>query len=82
MKRITVSLPDELVDEIKRVAGEGRVSAYVVRALEEYQEKESLADILAAWETENPVPDKARAWAEAELDRVGLRSQDRARTAG
>jgi Arc/MetJ-type ribon-helix-helix transcriptional regulator len=42
MKRITVSLPDELVERIKRVAGEGQVSAYVAAALAEYQERETL----------------------------------------
>ena len=42
MKRITVSLPDELVERIKRVAGEGQVSSCVAAALTEYLERESL----------------------------------------
>jgi predicted transcriptional regulator len=76
MKRITVSLPDELVDRIKRAAGgERQVSAYVARALEDYQEREKLDDILAAWQEETPVPDEVRQQVEAELDGAGLTGQ-------
>ena len=73
MKRITVSLPDELVDRIKRAAGgERQVSAYVARALEDYQEREKLDDILADWEAETPVPAEVRRQVETELDQAGL----------
>jgi Arc/MetJ-type ribon-helix-helix transcriptional regulator len=73
MKRITVSLPDELVDEIKRAAGGDRqVSAYVATALEDYQERERLDEILAAWRDETPVPEEIQQQVEAELDQVGL----------
>ena len=76
MKRITVSLPDELVDGIKRAAGgERQVSAYVARALEDYQEREALDDILADWQAETPVPDEVRQQVEAELDQAGLAGQ-------
>jgi len=76
MKRITVSLPDELVERIKRAAGGDRqVSAYVATALEDYQEREGLDDILADWHSETPVPDEIRQQAEAELDRAGLTGQ-------
>jgi predicted transcriptional regulator len=76
MKRITVSLPDELVDRIKRAAGgERQVSAYVATALEDYQEREKLDDILAAWQEETPVPDEVRQQVEAELDGAGLTGQ-------
>jgi len=78
MKRITVSLPDELVEKIKRAAGgEGRVSSYVATALEDYQEREKLADILAAWRAETPVPEEVQRQVEAELDQVGLTGQSR-----
>jgi Arc/MetJ-type ribon-helix-helix transcriptional regulator len=81
MKRITVSLPDELVEKIKRDAGgERQVSAYVATALEEYQERERLAEILAAWRDETPVPEEIQRQAEAELDQVGLTGS--ARTTG
>jgi predicted transcriptional regulator len=76
MKRITVSLPDELVDRIKRAAGgERQVSAYVATALEDYQDREQLDDILADWQAETPVPDEVRQQVEAELDQAGLTSQ-------
>jgi predicted transcriptional regulator len=73
MKRITVSLPDELVEKIKRAAGGKRqVSSYVATALEDYQERESLDDILTAWREETPVPEEVQRQVEAELDEVGL----------
>jgi metal-responsive CopG/Arc/MetJ family transcriptional regulator len=73
MKRITVSLPDALVEEIKRAAGDNRqVSSYVARALEDYQERENLDEILAAWRVETPVPEEVQRQVEAELDQVGL----------
>ena len=73
MTRITVSLPDELVEKIRRAAGgAGQVSAYVAAALEDYQERESLDEILAAWRAETPVPDDVRRQVDAELDAVGL----------
>jgi hypothetical protein len=76
MKRITVSLPDELVEKTKRAAGgERQVSLYVATALEDYQERESLDDILAAWRAETPVPEDVRRQADAELDQVGLTGQ-------
>jgi predicted transcriptional regulator len=76
MKRITVSLPDELAEKIRRAAGGGRqVSSYVAKALADYQERESLDDILAAWRAETPVPEEVREQAEAELDQAGLTGQ-------
>ena len=73
MKRITVSLPDELVERIKRAAGGKRqVSSYVATALEDYQERETLDDILAAWREETPVPEEVQRQVEAELDNAGL----------
>ncbi len=78
MKRITVSLPDELVDRIKKAAGgEGMVSSYVATALSDYQDRETLAEILAAWESETPALDEARRQAATELDEVGLVSRAR-----
>jgi metal-responsive CopG/Arc/MetJ family transcriptional regulator len=42
MKWITVSLPDELAEQVKRAAGgERRVSSYVAAALEDYAERET-----------------------------------------
>jgi metal-responsive CopG/Arc/MetJ family transcriptional regulator len=72
MKRITVSLPDELVERLKRVAGEGQVSSYVAAALAESLERETLDQILADWEAETLITDEMRRQAEAELDKAGL----------
>lgn len=73
MKRITVSLPDELAAQVREAAGgERRVSSYVAAALEDYVEREYLGDIVAAWDSESPVPDEIRHQVQAELDSVGL----------
>jgi Arc/MetJ-type ribon-helix-helix transcriptional regulator len=72
MKRITVSLPDELVERIRRAAGEGHVSSYVATAIAEYQQRETLDQILAAWEAETPTTEEARRQAKELLDQAGL----------
>ena len=73
MKRITVSLPDELAEKVKRAAGgERRVSSYVAAALEDYAERENLEEVLTAWNAETPVPDEVRRRVRGELDHVGL----------
>jgi Arc/MetJ-type ribon-helix-helix transcriptional regulator len=72
MKRVTVSLPDDLVERIRRAAGEGQVSGYVARALAEYLERESLDQILADWERETPVDEETRRRVTAQLDAIGL----------
>lgn len=73
MKRLTISLPDELADKVRRAAGgEGHVSAYVARALAAYQEREGLDEILATWRHETPVPDETARQVATELDGVGL----------
>jgi hypothetical protein len=78
MKRITVSLPDDLVDEIKHASGgDGQVSSYVATALADYQERESLTDVLASWHSETPVPGAVRREVAAELDGVALMSPAR-----
>jgi Arc/MetJ-type ribon-helix-helix transcriptional regulator len=78
MKRITVSLPDELVDRIKKAAGgEGMVSSYVATALADYEERESLAEILRAWDCETPVPEQVRRQVAAEMDQAGLAGEGR-----
>jgi hypothetical protein len=70
---MTVSLPDELVERVKRAAGgQGQVSAYVAAALADYQERVGLDEILAGWQAETPVPEEVRRQVGVELDRVGL----------
>ena len=85
MKRITVSLPDDLVERVRRAAGgEGQVSSYVAAALADYQEREGLDEVLAAWRSETPIADDVRRQVAAELDEVGLTrsSTRRSRQAG
>ncbi|HET9257766.1 MAG TPA: ribbon-helix-helix domain-containing protein [Pseudonocardiaceae bacterium] len=84
MKRITVSLPDELADAVKEAAGgEGSVSAYVAAALRDYQQRETLAEILASWRAETPPDEREVRDVDAELDRVCLmRPTDGDRLAG
>lgn len=73
MKRITVSLPDELAERVRRsTGGERTVSSYVVAALEDYAEREDLAAVLASWSAETPVPDEVRRQVQLELDEIGL----------
>ena len=51
-RRITVSLPDHLVDQAVAAVEAGRatsVSAYVAEALTEKAARETLADFLADW---------------------------------
>jgi predicted transcriptional regulator len=73
MKRITVSLPDDLADRVKQAAGgERRVSSYVAAALADYAERKTLDEVLAGWEAETPVPADVRQQAQEELDQVGL----------
>ena len=78
MKRITVSLPDDLVERIKHAAGgEGQVSSYVATALADYQEREGLEEVLATWRSETPIADDVRRQVLAELDAVGLATSTR-----
>jgi Arc/MetJ-type ribon-helix-helix transcriptional regulator len=72
MKRITVSLPDQLVERLKRVAAEGQVSSYVAAALAEHLQRETLDQILADWEAETPTTEEMRRQAEVELDKAGF----------
>jgi len=83
MKRITVSLPDELAEQVKRAAGgERRVSSYVAAALEDYAERENLDEVLASWSAETPVPEEVRRQVQSELDNAGLTSKRDDRLAG
>jgi hypothetical protein len=73
MKRITVSIPDELAERVKNAAGgERTVSSYVAAALEDYAEREDLEALLASWNAETPIPDEVGRQVELELDEIGL----------
>lgn len=72
--RITVSLPDHLVEQVKRAVEEGKapsVSAYVAEALEAKVPPIGLKALLRQWDEElGPPGPEAEAWARAELDRA------------
>lgn len=53
------------------------MSAYVAAGLEDYQERESLEDILAAWREETPVPEAVQRQVEAELAQIGFSGRPR-----
>ena len=73
MKRITVSIPDELAERVKHATGgERTVSSYVAAALEDYAEREDLAALLASWNAETPIPEEVRRQVQLEMDEVGL----------
>ncbi len=78
MKRITVSLPDDLAEQVKQAAGgERRVSSYVAAALADFGEREDLKEVLASWNAETPVPEEVRRQVQDELDHVGLTGQSK-----
>jgi len=72
--RITVSLPDHLVEAARRAVERGEVasvSAFVADALEAKMPKVSWAEFLAEWERDvGPATPEEVAWAEAELART------------
>lgn len=73
--RITVSLPDYLVERAKRAVEEGKtpsVSAYVAEALEAKRGRMSLLDLLDEWDRElGPAGSEAEAWADEQARRLG-----------
>ena len=73
MKRITVSIPDELAERVKHAAGgERTVSSYVAGSLPGYAEPEDLAALRASWNAETPIPDEVRRQVQREMDEIGL----------
>jgi len=75
-RRITVSLPEYLVEEASQAVREGRassVSSYVAEALAEKVGREPLAKFLADWEAEQGAPSaEAETWAEDVFARLGV----------
>jgi Arc/MetJ-type ribon-helix-helix transcriptional regulator len=74
-KRITVSLPDHLVDAAVRAAETGQatsVSAYVAQALAEKADREGIEGLLADWRAEvGPPTAEETEWAERALGLEG-----------
>lgn len=69
--KITVSLPDEQVEALRRAVRSGRapsVSALVAAALDERRGRETLSELLTHLDAvHGPVPDEDAVWAQAAL---------------
>ncbi|GAA2598649.1 hypothetical protein GCM10010304_52760 [Streptomyces roseoviolaceus] len=66
-KKYTVTLPEELAEEIRQDVGSGGFSAYVTRAIERQRERDRLGELVARLEEEHgSVTDDELASAEAE----------------
>ncbi|MFJ3087904.1 hypothetical protein [Streptomyces sp. NPDC086838] len=66
-KKYTVTLPEELAEEIRSEVGPGAFSAYVTRAIERQREHDRLGELVARLEEEfGPVTDAELSAAEAE----------------
>lgn len=67
-KKYTVTLPEELAEEIRSEVGPGSFSAYVARAIERQRERERLGELVAwMYEKGGPPTEAETAEAEAEL---------------
>lgn len=75
-RRITVSLPDHLVEQAAAAVREGRassVSAYVAAAMTEMSGREPLEQVLADWRAEvGPPSPEDKAWAAGVFRQLGL----------
>ncbi|WP_327290291.1 hypothetical protein [Streptomyces sp. NBC_01198] len=82
-KKYTVTLPEELAEEIRSEVGPGGFSRYVTQAVERQRERERLHEAVDWWETEHgPVTPEELAEAEAErkeIERAHADREERAR---
>ncbi|MEU6170954.1 hypothetical protein ABZ832_03415 [Streptantibioticus parmotrematis] len=73
-KKYTVTLPEELAEEIRAEVGSGGFSRYVRQAIERQREQDRLHEFVTWWEAEHgDVTDEELARAEAE--RVSLQQE-------
>ncbi|NEC86522.1 hypothetical protein G3I71_12005 [Streptomyces sp. SID12501] len=71
-KKYTVTLPEELAEEIRSEVGPGEFSAYVTRAIERQREQDRLGELVAWMQEEGgPLTEEELAAAEAELREAG-----------
>jgi Arc/MetJ-type ribon-helix-helix transcriptional regulator len=84
-KKYTVTLPEELAEEIRSQVGPGGFSRYVTQAVERQRERERLHEAVDWWEAEyGPVTEEELAEAEAErkeIERAHAEREERARKA-
>lgn len=82
-KKYTVTLPEELAEEIRAEVGPGGFSRYVTQAVERQRERERLHDGVAWWESEyGPVTEEELAEAEAERREIERAHAEHAAKAG
>ncbi|MFG2501543.1 hypothetical protein ACGFSB_25445 [Streptomyces sp. NPDC048441] len=67
-KKYTVTLPEELAEEIRGEVGPGAFSAYVTRAIERQRERDLLGELVAHLEGEHGAVTEAEL-ADAEVER-------------
>ena len=84
-KKYTVTLPEELAEEIRSEVGPGGFSRYVTQAVERQRERERLHQAVDWWESEyGPVTAEELAETEAErreIERAHAEREERARDA-
>ncbi|MFE7455876.1 MULTISPECIES: hypothetical protein [unclassified Streptomyces] len=67
-KKYTVTLPEELAEEIRAEVGPGAFSAYVTRAIERQREHDRLGELVAWMQTERgPLTEEEQDAAAAEM---------------
>ncbi|MFJ3903192.1 hypothetical protein [Streptomyces sp. NPDC090025] len=78
-KKYTVTLPEELAEEIRREVGPGGFSAYVTRAIQGRREQDRLGEAVDWLENEyGPVNEEQLAAAEAERHEIMREHAERA----
>lgn len=77
-KKYTVTLPEELAEEIRAEVGSGGFSRYVAQAIERQRERDHLHEFVGWWEGEHgDVTDEELARAETERLAFQRRHADR-----
>ncbi|NLU65793.1 CopG family transcriptional regulator [Streptomyces sp. HNM0574] len=81
-KKVTVTIPEELLEEVKAEAADQGISAYVTEAIRTKRDQDRLTELVDWLEDEyGPVTDDRLAAARAELDEIDA-EHDRRRKAG
>ncbi|MFF3172733.1 hypothetical protein ACFVQ0_08915 [Streptomyces sp. NPDC057900] len=77
-KKYTVTLPEELAEEIRAEVGPGAFSAYVTRAIERQREHDRLGELVGWMQEEGgPLTEEEQAAAAAELREIERWFEDR-----
>ncbi|MCZ2527820.1 CopG family transcriptional regulator [Streptomyces sp. SCUT-3] len=70
-RKVTVTIPEELLDEIRADAAERGISAYVAEALQLKHDRDKLVELVDWLQEEyGPVTDEEHAAALAEIDEI------------